>query len=330
MRPLTYAGPRDAQDAIALVGGDPGERVPRRRHHRGRPDPRRGLATRAPGRHQRAAADAGRGPAGRRPADRRAGAHERRGAHAACRERFPAISQALLLGASPQLRNMATMGGNLLQRTRCPYFRDGVSPCNKREPGSGCAAIDGVNRGHAILGTSEHCIATHPSDVAVALVALDAVVHALGPDGERAIAVRRLLPAAGRHAATSSTARARRADHRLSSARRAVARRLDLPEGPRPAVLRVRAGLGRGRRRGGRRHDRRTRGSRWAASARGRGGRGGRRRRWPAARRPRSVPGAAAAELADAVAREHNAFKVELAHARSCASSRRCMNGRPA
>jgi xanthine dehydrogenase YagS FAD-binding subunit len=104
-------------------------------------------------------------------------------------ERFPAISQALLLGASQQLRNMASMGGNLLQRTRCAYLRDGISPCNKREPGSGCAALDGFNRGHAILGTSEHCIATHPSDVAVALAAFDAVVHTVSRDDERFIAV---------------------------------------------------------------------------------------------------------------------------------------------
>src|SRR6185295_803347 len=103
-------------------------------------------------------------------------------------ERFPAVSQALLLGASEQLRNMASMGGNLRQRVRCSYFRDGVSPCNKRKPGTGCAALDGFNRGHAILGTSEHCIATHPSDVAVALVAFDAVIHTVGPDGERSIA----------------------------------------------------------------------------------------------------------------------------------------------
>ena len=102
-------------------------------------------------------------------------------------ERYPAISRALLLGASEQLRNMASMGGNLRQRTRCAYLRDGVSPCNKREPGSGCAALDGLNRGHAILGTSEHCIATHPSDVAVALVAFDAVIRTVGPGGERTI-----------------------------------------------------------------------------------------------------------------------------------------------
>jgi xanthine dehydrogenase YagS FAD-binding subunit len=104
-------------------------------------------------------------------------------------DRFPVISQALLLGASAQLRNMASMGGNLCQRVRCSYFRDATSACNKRDPGSGCAALHGFNRGHAILGTSDHCIATHPSDAAVALVALDAVVHTRGPHGERAIAI---------------------------------------------------------------------------------------------------------------------------------------------
>jgi xanthine dehydrogenase YagS FAD-binding subunit len=104
-------------------------------------------------------------------------------------QRYPAISRALLLSASEQLRNMASMGGNLRQRTRCAYLRDGVSPCNKREPGSGCAALDGLNRGHAILGTSEHCIATHPSDVSVVLVAFDAVVQTVGPGGERALPI---------------------------------------------------------------------------------------------------------------------------------------------
>jgi xanthine dehydrogenase YagS FAD-binding subunit len=99
------------------------------------------------------------------------------------------LAQALLLGASPQLRHMASMGGNLLQRVRCSYFRDARSPCNKREPGSGCAALEGINRGHAILGTSEQCIATHPSDAAVALVALDAIVHTEGPRGARAIPI---------------------------------------------------------------------------------------------------------------------------------------------
>jgi xanthine dehydrogenase YagS FAD-binding subunit len=104
-------------------------------------------------------------------------------------ERFPMIAQALVLGASAQLRHMASIGGNLLQRVRCGYFRDTASACNKREPGSGCAALEGINRGHAVLGTSEHCIATHPSDLAVALVALDAVVHTDGPGGQRVIPV---------------------------------------------------------------------------------------------------------------------------------------------
>ena len=104
-------------------------------------------------------------------------------------ERYPAISQSLLLSASEQLRNMASMGGNMCQRTRCPYLRDGISPCNKREPGSGCAALDGLNRGHAILGTSQHCIATHPSDVAVPLVAFDAVVQTTGSGSDRSIPI---------------------------------------------------------------------------------------------------------------------------------------------
>jgi xanthine dehydrogenase YagS FAD-binding subunit len=97
---------------------------------------------------------------------------------------FPVLAEALAAGASGQLRNMATVGGNLLQRTRCTYFRDNVSRCNKREPGSGCDAREGVNRGHAVLGTSESCIATHPSDMAVALAALDATVIVMRADGE--------------------------------------------------------------------------------------------------------------------------------------------------
>lgn len=102
------------------------------------------------------------------------------------KERFPMVSQALLAAASGQIRNMATMGGNILQRTRCPYFRDTATPCNKREPGSGCSALRGFNRSHAILGTSGQCIATHPSDLAVALIALDATVRVRGA-AERAI-----------------------------------------------------------------------------------------------------------------------------------------------
>ncbi|MGZ6374483.1 MAG: FAD binding domain-containing protein, partial [Ktedonobacterales bacterium] len=103
------------------------------------------------------------------------------------RTRYPVLAQALLSGASGQLRNLATTGGNLLQRTRCVYFQDVTKPCNKRVPGSGCPAREGYHRSLAILGASEACIATHPSDMAVALVALDAVVQVIGPGGERAI-----------------------------------------------------------------------------------------------------------------------------------------------
>ncbi len=111
---------------------------------------------------------------------------------------YPVLSEALLSGASPQLRNMATTGGNLLQRTRCYYFRDAAYPCNKRNPGSGCPAIDGYNRIHAVLGTSEHCIATHPSDMAVAMMALDATVHLSGPNSQRDVPISQfyLLPGA--------------------------------------------------------------------------------------------------------------------------------------
>jgi xanthine dehydrogenase YagS FAD-binding subunit len=100
---------------------------------------------------------------------------------------FPVLSQAILAGASAQLRNMATTGGNLLQRTRCYYFYDVATPCNKREPGSGCSAINGYNRIHAILGTSDKCIATHPSDMCVALTALEAIIHIEGANGKRRI-----------------------------------------------------------------------------------------------------------------------------------------------
>jgi xanthine dehydrogenase YagS FAD-binding subunit len=110
--------------------------------------------------------------------------------HPLVRQRYPLLSQALLAGASPQLRNMATVGGNLMQRTRCYYFYDtGFAECNKRTPGSGCAARDGYNRIHAILGASEHCIAVNPSDMSVALAALDALVRVRGPRGERHIAL---------------------------------------------------------------------------------------------------------------------------------------------
>ncbi|MFD5393621.1 FAD binding domain-containing protein [Streptomyces sp. NPDC127097] len=110
-------------------------------------------------------------------------------AAAAVRDRYPALSQALLAGASGQLRNIATTGGNLLQRTRCLYFQDITKPCNKRVPGTGCPAREGVHRDLAVLGHSDHCVATQPSDMAVALAALDAEVLLHGPDGERTVPV---------------------------------------------------------------------------------------------------------------------------------------------
>ncbi len=107
--------------------------------------------------------------------------------HATVRRDYAVLSQAILAGASTQLRNMATTAGNLLQRTRCAYFRDTAMPCNKREPGTGCPAITGSNRTLAVLGTSEHCIATNPSDMCIAMAALEATIHVQGPNGSRAI-----------------------------------------------------------------------------------------------------------------------------------------------
>ncbi|MHC2196199.1 xanthine dehydrogenase YagS FAD-binding subunit [Bradyrhizobium diazoefficiens] len=109
--------------------------------------------------------------------------------HPLIEQRYPLVASAILAGASAQLRNMASVGGNLMQRTRCAYFYDTATPCNKRTPGSGCSAIDGLNRNHAILGTSAACIATNPSDMSVALAALGALVHIAGPSGERTMAL---------------------------------------------------------------------------------------------------------------------------------------------
>lgn len=110
--------------------------------------------------------------------------------HALVRQLYPLLSRAILSGASPQLRNLATNGGNLLQRTRCPYFMDAGSPqCNKRDPGSGCGALEGIHRSHAIFGASDKCIATHPSDMCVALAALDAIIRVRGPKSERTIPI---------------------------------------------------------------------------------------------------------------------------------------------
>jgi xanthine dehydrogenase YagS FAD-binding subunit len=119
--------------------------------------------------------------------------------HALVIERYPLLAEAIAAGASQQVRNMATVGGNLLQRTRCPYFRDLGVPCNKRAPGSGCSALDGFTRSHAVLGTSASCIATHPSDMCVALAALDAVVHTRNGERTRAIPIGELHTLPGDH-----------------------------------------------------------------------------------------------------------------------------------
>ena len=121
------------------------------------------------------------------------------------RSRYPALSQALLSGASGQLRNLATTGGNLLQRTRCVYFYDTTTPCNKREPGTGCSALEGCNSDHAILGASRQCVATHPSDMAVAMTALDAVVRIEGPGGQRQVPIANLYRLPGQEPERDTT-----------------------------------------------------------------------------------------------------------------------------
>jgi xanthine dehydrogenase YagS FAD-binding subunit len=118
--------------------------------------------------------------------------------HPEIKRRHPILSEALWRGASQQLRNMATLGGNVLQRTRCAYFRDPQYPCNKRQPGTGCAAIDGINRGHALLGTSEFCIAVYPGDWATALAAVDASFDTMSPRGARTISIHDLHVEPGR------------------------------------------------------------------------------------------------------------------------------------
>jgi xanthine dehydrogenase YagS FAD-binding subunit len=162
-------------------------------------------------------------------------------AHPAVVTDYPAIAQALLSAASPQVRNMGTIGGNLLQRTRCPYFRDLGFACNKRDPDSGCPAIAGQNRNLAILGGSGQCIATHPSDLPVALAALDAVVVIVGGGASRE--AHRFLPASRRCAVAGDGAGAGRADHSRRSAGRAVDAAFALPETARPCEFRLRPRL---------------------------------------------------------------------------------------
>jgi xanthine dehydrogenase YagS FAD-binding subunit len=233
--------------------------------------------------------------------------------HPLIRSRFPLLSQAILAGASAQIRNMATTAGNLLQRTRCPYFRDTAAACNKRVPGSGCAALDGCTRMHAVLGTSEHCMATHPSDMCVALSALDALVCIEGARGARVVPLTdfHLLP--GDHperetvlgpgelitsidipplayARRSAYVKVRdRASYAFALAAAAVA--LDVRDG---AIADARIALG-----GVATKPWRSREAERALLGQN--------------LRPASFRAAADAALADAVPRRHNAFKIELA-----------------
>ena len=172
----------------------------------------------------------------------------------AVEQRYPVLASAIKAGASQQLRNMATTGGNLLQRTRCTYFYDTTTPCNKREPGSGCSAIGGHNRMHAILGTSDACIAAHPSDMCVALAILEAKVHVTGPSGDRSIAFADFHRLPGDTPQRDTNLDAGRDHHRGGAAAEGLCQELQLPEDSRPAVICVRLGLGRGRARARWRH----------------------------------------------------------------------------
>ena len=170
------------------------------------------------------------------------------------RERYPLLSQAILNGASAQLRNMATTGGNLMQRTRCYYFYDGAARCNKREPGSGCDAMDGFNRIHAILGASPHCIATHPSDMCVALAALDATVNLAGPSGTRTLPFGDFHRLPGETPDVDTNLQAGELITSVDLPGSSARLPLDVPQGSRSGQLRVCPGVGRrGLARGGRR-----------------------------------------------------------------------------
>ena len=160
--------------------------------------------------------------------------------HETVKKNYAVLSEALLSGASPQLRNMATTGGNLLQKTRCYYYRDVNYACNKRQPGSGCAALDGFNRIHAVLGGSEHCVATNPSDMAVAMMALEATVHTQGPKRDRP---RRVLPRPRQHAQPRKRPRTRRADHARHAAGAGQRHALIVSQAARPPAVRICAGF---------------------------------------------------------------------------------------
>ncbi|MEY9430925.1 CO/xanthine dehydrogenase FAD-binding subunit [Bradyrhizobium ottawaense] len=196
-------------------------------------------------------------------------------AHAEIQRNYPVIASSLKLAASAQLRNMATLGGNVMQRTRCSYFRDvSYENCNKRNPGSGCAAMDGVNRMHAVLGTSDQCIATYPGDFAQALIALDAVVEITGRAGTRTMPFAELHKAPGNSPDIETTLQPGELISAFSI--RGPLASLGVSQGARPAILRVRTVLGCDRARRARGHDpgcaRRARRRRHHALAGARGG----------------------------------------------------------
>ena len=234
----------------------------------------------------------------------------------AVRTRFPLLARAILGGASAQIRNMATTGGNLLQRTRCGYFYDDAARCNKRAPGAGCDALEGFNRIHAILGASEACVATHPSDMCVALAALDAVVHLRGPDGSRTLPLTELHRLPGDRPDVETELRPGELitavelpalPFATNSAYRKVRDRASYAF----ALVSVAAALERAPTAKSPTSD-----WRWAASRPSRGARGARRRRCAAARPPpRAFREAAEAELAPARGLRDNGFKIELARA---------------
>ena len=234
--------------------------------------------------------------------------------HPQIEARYPLLASAILAGASQQLRNMASTGGNLLQRTRCFYFYDTTTPCNKREPGSGCSAIDGINRMHAILGTSEHCIATHPSDMCVALAALEARVLATGTDGERSIAFADFHRLPGDTPQIDTNLRPDEIITAIELPPKGFAQQLQLSEDPRSPVLCVRPGIDRGRPRYRRTARSRRRAWRSAESRTSRGATA-KPKRSSAARRQRARRFLRAAEtvLRDARGFGHNDFKIELA-----------------
>ena len=185
--------------------------------------------------------------------------------------RYPILSRAILAGASPQLRNMATDGGNLLQRTRCYYFYDTATPCNKRDPGAGCSAIDGFNRIHAILGTSDQCIAMHPSDMCVALAALEAVVQVTGTARRSHDSLRRVPSPAGDTPQIDTNLGPEEIITSIDLPREGVCRSPRLSEGARSDVVCLRARVRRRGARDGRRHDHGRHVSRLEASRTSRG-----------------------------------------------------------